>query len=70
MLGSDIDRLTYEAYKAVKCHNNNLLSIDLHTLRLFLERCGFDRPILTGDLFAILTRFDRNLDSSISFDEF
>ena len=30
----------HDAFRVTKCNNNNLISIDKHTLKLFLERNG------------------------------
>jgi Ca2+-binding EF-hand superfamily protein len=60
----------HEAFKLVKCFNNNLVSIDSDSIRLFLERNREPRPIPEDNLVAIIRRFDRDGDSRISYNEF
>ena len=60
----------YEAFKTVKCHNNNLISIDKDTLRMFLERNGEPVPISKVDLNSIMVRFDLDGDDQLCFKEF
>ena len=64
--GTDI----HEAFKSVKCFNNNLVSIDKDSIRLFLERNREPRPIPADNLSAIIRRYDRDGDSRISYKEF
>ena len=64
--GTDI----HEAFKSVKCFNNNLVSIDAETIRMFLERNREPRPIPADNLAAIIRRYDRDGDSRISYKEF
>lgn len=65
-LGTDI----HEAFKAVRCFNNNVVSIDRDMLALFLERNGQPLPIPADDLAAMIRRYDRDGDSRISYKEF
>ena len=65
-LGTDI----HEGFKAVKCYNNNIVSIDKQMLMLFLDRNGCPRPIPADDLAAMIRRYDRDGDSRISYKEF
>ena len=64
--GTDI----HEAFKAVKCFDNNLVSIDAGTIRAFLERNREPRPIPSDNLAAIVRRYDRDGDSRINYKEF
>jgi len=64
--GTDI----HEAFKAVKCFNNNLVSIDAETIIAFLERNREPRPIPSDNLAAIIRMYDRDGDSRISYKEF
>ena len=60
----------YDAFKTAKCHNNNLLSIDKQTLRMFLERNGEPIPISKVDLNSIMVRYDLDGDDQLNFNEF
>lgn len=59
-----------DCFKAVKCYDNNTISIDKANIKMFLERNGEPIPIPDDDLCAILRRFDKNGDSRISYKEF
>jgi Ca2+-binding EF-hand superfamily protein len=67
MLGG---RSINECFKAVKCFDNNVISIDKNNVKMFLERNGEPIPIMDNDLCAIIRRFDKNGDSRISYKEF
>ena len=60
----------YEAFKTAKCHNNNLISIDKDTLRMYLERNGEPCPISIVDLNSIMVRYDLDGDDQLNFKEF
>jgi hypothetical protein len=60
----------YEAFKTAKCHNNNLVSINKDTLRMFLERNGEPCPISFVDLNSIMVRYDLDGDDCLNFKEF
>ena len=60
----------YQAFKTAKCHNENIISIDKDTLRMFLERNGEPSPISFVDLNSIMVRYDLDGDDQLNFKEF